>query len=129
VSPFRRCIKLLLLIGVVTFPLILGAQEGGGSGPKPGIPQTDQQRRGEGLFVKNCPLCHIYSKQKQDVAVLAPTQLIGAVRGEKPLTEANARRYIMEGVKGMMPAFKYQLDSKQIDDIIEGLEHESPALY
>jgi mono/diheme cytochrome c family protein len=101
----------------------LGAQGEGGPGPKPGIPRTDQQRRGEALFMQNCPLCHVWSKQKQDVAVLAPTLLIGLFGGDKPtLTEGAARRFIIGGLPTRMPSFKYQLNAKQIDDIIEYLK-------
>jgi mono/diheme cytochrome c family protein len=113
---------LLFSLCVVISPINQAAQRAGAPGPQPGVPQTDQQRRGEALFVQNCPLCHVYSKQKQDVDVLASTFLIGMFRGDKPLTDAMARRFIMEGIPKMMPTFKYQLDSKQIDDIIEYLK-------
>jgi mono/diheme cytochrome c family protein len=122
-SFFSRILLLLLLVCAVISPIKLAAQREGGPGPKPGIPQTDQQRRGEALFMQNCPLCHVWSKQKQDVAVLSPTFLIGMFRGDKPaLTEATARVFIVNGIPQKMPTFKYQLDSKQIDDIIEYLK-------
>ena len=101
---------------------MLAAQEGGGTGPKPGVPKTDQEWRGEALFIQNCVLCHIPSNQKKYLGIQAPTLLIGAFRGEKPLTEANARRTITEGVPKLMPAFKYTLNAKQLDDLIAYLK-------
>lgn len=122
-SSFSRSVCLLLVAYAAILPMKLAARRQDGPGTKPGNPQTDQQRRGEALFMQNCPLCHVWSKQKQDVAVLAPTFLIGMFRGDKPmLTEASARRFIIEGLPKTMPSFKYQLDSKQIDDIIEYLK-------
>lgn len=117
-----RVFCLLLLAGAVIFPITLAGQEGGEAGPKPGVPQTDHEWRGEALFIQNCVLCHIPSYQKKYLGIQAPTVLIGAFRGEKPLTEANARRFITEGIPRMMPAFKYTLDSKQLDDLIAYLK-------
>jgi mono/diheme cytochrome c family protein len=119
---FPRIFCPLLLVFALTVPIRLAAQEGGESGPKPGIPQTDQQWRGEALFMQNCVLCHIPSYQKKYLGIQAPTILVGAFRGEKPLTDANARRFIMEGIPRMMPAFKYTLDSKQLDNLIAYLK-------
>ena len=117
-----RIFCLLLLTCAVLFPITIAAQEGGEAGPKPGTPKTDAEWRGEALFIQNCVLCHIPSYQKKYLGIQAPTVLIAAFRGEKPLTEANARRAIMEGFPKIMPAFKYTLDSKQLDDLIAYLK-------
>ena len=121
-SFFPRILCLLLLGCAALCPLPLAAQDDSGSGPKPGVPQTDQQWRGEALFIQNCVLCHIPSYQKKYLGIQAPTILIGAFRGEKPLTEANARRFITEGIPRVMPAFKYTLNAKQLDDLIAYLK-------
>ena len=117
-----RLFCLSLLAGAVIFPMTLAAQEGGEAGPKPGVPKTDAEWRGEALFIQNCVLCHIPSFQKKSLGIQAPNVLIGAFRGEKPLTEANARRFITDGIPKMMPAFKYMLDAKQLDDLIAYLK-------
>jgi mono/diheme cytochrome c family protein len=121
-SCFAGISRLLLLVATALFPLALAAQEGGGLAQKPGIPQTDQQWRGEALFIQNCVLCHIPSAQKKYLGIQAQTLLIGAFRGEKPLAEADARQRILEGFPRTMPAFKYQLNSKQLDDLIAYLK-------
>ena len=118
----RGIFCLLLFACAVLIPIAIVAQEGGESGPKPGVPKTDGEWRGEALFIQNCVLCHIPSYQKKYLGIQAPTVLIGAFRGEKPLKEADARRTIMEGFPKMMPAFKYMLDAKQLDDLIAYLK-------
>ncbi len=119
---FFRIVGLLLLACAVLFPITIAAQENRESGPNPGVPHSDSEWRGEALFIQNCVLCHIPSYQKKYLGIQAPNVLIGAFRGEKPLTEANARRAITEGFPKMMPAFKYTLNAKQLDDLIAYLK-------
>ena len=121
-SFFSKISYRLLLACVIGFPIMLLAQEGGEAGPKPGVPQNDHEWRGEALFIQNCVLCHIPSYQKKYLGIQARTVLIGAFQGEHPLQEAAARRFIMEGIPKTMPAFKYTLDAKQLDDLIAYLK-------
>jgi mono/diheme cytochrome c family protein len=82
-------------------------------------PLTDQQRRGEALFVENCPLCHIPSKQKKMLGLLGPA--LQGVYGEDA-DEDSLRQILQQGFPGKMPGFRYDLDRKQMDDVIAFLK-------
>src|SRR5438477_639412 len=83
-SPFADCsggsimgphkaARLLFLAFVLAFPLASAARDEPGprvaSGVAPGKPQTDQQKKGEAIFTKNCHLCHIPSAQKEKLKI------------------------------------------------------------
>jgi mono/diheme cytochrome c family protein len=85
--------------------------------PAPGL--NDQQKRGENLFLQNCPLCHIASNQKKRLGIPTP-QLKGLFKN--PTSEDAVRRVILQGVPGRMPGFQYDLDAKEIDSIIAYLK-------
>jgi cytochrome c2 len=121
---------LLLSACVVIFPIALAAQESDQHAPeqspsaarKPSPPRpvlNEQQRRGEALFVQNCPLCHVPSHQKQTLGIQGPIlkDMFGADADEDFL-----RQFIQQGVPGKMPGFRYDLEPKQIDDIIAYLK-------
>ena len=80
---------------------------------------TEQQRRGESLFVQNCPLCHIASKQKKMLGLLGPT--LQGVYGDDA-DEDSLRQIIEQGFPGKMPSFRYDLEPQQIDDVIAFLK-------
>src|SRR6202047_5266991 len=88
-SPRIAC--LLLLTCVAMSPIALAAQEPDqhtpeqspstarkSSAPRPVL--NEQQRRGEALFVQNCPLCHVLSNQKKALGILGP--MLQGVYGE-----------------------------------------------
>lgn len=119
-SVLGRIACLLLVAGVLFLPTTLAAQQA----PKaqtPGVPQTDQQKRGEALFLTRCPLCHVHSNQKRDLGIQASTELIGLFKNGVIDDEA-VRQRIVQGLPKMMPSFQYALDSKQIDDVIAYLK-------
>jgi len=80
---------------------------------------NEQQKRGEALFVQNCPLCHVPSNQKKRLGIQGPVLrgLFTEDTDEDPL-----RQLIQQGVPEKMPGFRYALDSKQIDDLIAFLK-------
>ena len=80
---------------------------------------NEQQRRGEALFVQNCPLCHIPSKQKKTLGIQGP--ILRGMYGEDA-DEDSLRQIIQQGIPAKMPGFRYTLDSKQIDDVIAFLK-------
>ncbi len=80
---------------------------------------NEQQRRGEALFVQNCPLCHIPSKQKKGLGIQGP--VLRGMYGEDA-DEDSLREIIQQGISSKMPGFRYTLDSKQIDDLIAFLK-------
>ena len=119
-SGFYRIAFLLLLVCGVIFPITLAAQ-GPGTRSVPGVPQTDQQRSGEALFIQNCTLCHVFSNQKRSIGVQAPTELIGLFK-KSGVNDENVRKIILEGMPNRMPSFTYTFESRDIDDLVAYLK-------
>ena len=123
-SVFRRIAYLLFASGML-LPTTLAAQGGGGRGggtrPKPGVPQTAQQTSGEALFYQNCTLCHVYSTQKRTVGIQAPSELIGLFKNGA-VEEADVRQRIEQGVPGRMPSFRYNFEPREFDDVMAYLK-------
>jgi mono/diheme cytochrome c family protein len=96
----------------------------------PGTKLTEQQIRGAGIFTKHCALCHLpktFGAGGDKFCCMPPVEpnLIGSHMFNKDITpdqEAVLRRFILNGGPTLMPAFKYGLDPKEIDDIIAYLK-------
>jgi len=119
----RKIAGLLFLASAIAFPLAPAAQsdEAGPRSSSPGQPQTDQQKRGEAIFFKNCHLCHIFTAQKAKVKVQAPTELIGLYK--KPtITDEAVRQRIQQGIPRVMPSFQYNFQPSELDDLIAYLK-------
>lgn len=80
---------------------------------------TQQELRGEALFVQNCPLCHVPSKQKKRLGIQGP--VLEGVYSEDS-DDSSLRQIIEQGVAGKMPGFRYSLDQKQVDDLVAFLK-------
>ena len=120
-SDFHRIAYLLLLVCGVIFSVTLAAQQGPGTRSRPGVPQTDQQRRGEALFVKNCSLCHVFSNQKKTLGIQSPTELVGLFK--KPtINDDNVRQTVLEGIPKIMPSFRYNFEPHEVDELIAYLK-------
>jgi cytochrome c2 len=126
----HKIVCLLLLACLVTFPIALAAQENraqqqdpsASAARKPSAPRpalNEQQRRGEALFVQNCPLCHVPSNQKKRLGIQGP--VLQGLFGEDADEDA-LRQFIQQGVPGKMPGFRYALEPKQVDDLIAFLK-------
>jgi mono/diheme cytochrome c family protein len=127
----RRIACLVFLVPILfIFPLSLPAQESRehtsdqstatarkSAAARPAL--NEQQRRGEALFVENCTLCHMPSNQKKRLGIQGPT--LEGVYGEDAETDA-LRQFIQQGVAGKMPAFRYGLEPKDIDDVVAYLK-------
>src|SRR5688572_14757845 len=101
-----RLACLCWLAPAVLLPATLDAQAGPAAAP--GVPKTDQQKSGEAIFQLNCTLCHVFSGDKKRFAVQASTELIGLFK--KPgLTDDSVRQFIVTGLPGRMPSFRYSL--------------------
>jgi mono/diheme cytochrome c family protein len=116
------------------------AQEGGASGAAAtrelpikhpnGTKLTEQEVRGAGLFTQRCALCHLpktFGAGGAKFCCMPPVEpnLIGGhlfTKGMTPEQEVVLRGYIMNGGPTLMPAFKYGLEPKEIDDIIAYLK-------
>ena len=110
---------MLPLMCLLTFPVVLNPQAQ--ESTPPGTARTDQEKRGEALFLKNCALCHIHTAQKARLKIQASSELIGLFR--RPNTsEAGVRQRVQQGVPSVMPTFQYALEPKEHDDLIAYLK-------
>jgi mono/diheme cytochrome c family protein len=78
--------------------------------------QTEEQKRGDAIFHKNCHLCHIATAQKRELKINGP-ELVGLFK-QPMITEAAVRDLVQEGISRRMPAFKYTLKASEMDDLI-----------
>ena len=117
----RNFARLLFQAFVVAFPLVSVAQSGQPAAKvAPGNPQTDQEKRGEAIFAKNCHLCHTFSEQKQELKIMA-SELVGLFK--KPtINEADVRQRIQQGIPRLMPGFRYNFEPTETDDLIAYLK-------
>jgi len=111
------CLPLLVCLFAVPVDLTAQAQE---SAPA-GVPQTDPEKRGEALFLKNCALCHMHTAQKARLKIQASSELIGLFK-KAGTTEAGVRQRVQQGLPGLMPTYQYSLESKEQDELIAYLK-------
>ena len=130
---FSRRIACLAFLVLMFFmaPIVLPAQESGehisnqssaatsrkSTTARPAL--NEQQKSGEAWFVQNCTLCHMPSNQKKRLKIQVPP--LEGMFGEEADTDV-LRQFIQQGVPGRMPAFRFGLDPKQIDDIVAYLK-------
>lgn len=82
---------------------------------------SSQARRGEGLFLQRCSLCHLPRKLKfGSPAVIGPS-LSGQFKDAAPDQMKTLRGFILKGGPDM-PGFQYGLEPKEVDDLIEYLK-------
>jgi len=113
---------LLFLACVLAFPLTTIAQEKQTVATvAPGKPQTEAEKRGEALFAKHCPLCHIFTNQKKALKIQASSDLIGLFK-DSTISEDAVRQLIQSGIPKMMPGFKYTLEPTELDNLIAYLK-------
>ncbi|MBI3047045.1 MAG: cytochrome c [Acidobacteria bacterium] len=120
--PGRLVFRLLLFSVLASVPIGLAAQEGGGSalGVTVGKLETDEQKRGDAVFHKNCHLCHISTAQKRELKINAD-ELVGLFK--RPNTSERAvRELIQEGIPKRMPSFRYNFTAAELDDLIAYLK-------
>ncbi len=82
---------------------------------------SDQTRRGEGLFLQRCSICHLPRKLKFGSPPVIGPSLNGQFRDASPEQMKVLRGFILKGGPDM-PGFQYGLESKDIDDLIEYLK-------
>jgi len=121
----RLVLRLLLLSLLASLPIGLAAQEesGGGAsalGVTVGKLQTEEQKRGDAIFHKNCHLCHIATGQKRSLKINAD-ELVGLFRRPN-INEQAVRQLIQTGIPKRMPSFQYNFTPGEVDDLIAYLK-------
>lgn len=88
----------------------------------PGTPKMDEPtRRGEGLFLQRCSLCHLPRKLKFGSPAVVGPSLSGQFKDATPDQMKVLQGFILKGGPDM-PGFQYGLDSKQLDDLMAYLK-------
>src|SRR5579863_5714830 len=79
-------------------------------------PLSDQQLLGRRIFQQRCAVCH--TQPFPGAKRYGPALHKFLVNGNENMIH----QFIMSGSKGKMPAFKYTLEPKEIDAIVEYLK-------
>jgi mono/diheme cytochrome c family protein len=88
----------------------------------PGAQKMDEQtRRGEGLFLQRCSLCHLPRKLKFGSPPVVGPSLSGQFKDAAPDQLKVLQGFILKGGPDM-PGFQYGLDAKQLDDLMTYLK-------
>jgi mono/diheme cytochrome c family protein len=82
---------------------------------------SEQVKRGEGLFLQRCSLCHLPRKLKFGSPPVIGPSLSGQFKDAAPDQLKILRGFILKGGPDM-PGFQYGLEPKEVDDLIEYLK-------
>jgi mono/diheme cytochrome c family protein len=95
----------------------LAAQTNSAVNPPAAEKLSDAQRRGEGLFLQRCSICHLPRKLKFGSPPVIGPSLSGQFKDAAPDQLKILRGFILKGGPDM-PGFQYGLEPKDIDDLI-----------
>lgn len=82
---------------------------------------SEQARRGEGLFLQRCSLCHLPRKLKFGSPSVIGPSLAGQLKDATPEQMKVLRGFILKGGPDM-PGFQYGLEPKEVDDLVAYLK-------
>jgi mono/diheme cytochrome c family protein len=82
---------------------------------------SEEARRGEGLFLQRCSLCHLPRKLKFGSPPVIGPNLGGQFKDAGPDQLKILRGFILKGGPDM-PGFQYGLDPKEVDDLVAYLK-------
>ena len=99
----------------------LRAQSKPGATPLATEKLSDEARRGEGLFLQRCSLCHLPRKLKFGSPPVIGPILSGQFKDATPDQLKILRGFILKGGPDM-PGFQYGLEPKEVDDLIAYLK-------
>ena len=99
----------------------LGAQDKPVTAAASSAKLTEQEARGEGLFLQRCSICHLSRNLKFGSPPTAGPPLNGQFEAAGPDQLKILRGFILKGGPDM-PGFQYGLDPKQIEDLIAYLK-------
>jgi mono/diheme cytochrome c family protein len=111
------CLAALYCGGGATLP----AQSKPSSTPPGAEKLSDDARRGEGLFLQRCSLCHLPRKLKFGSPPVVGPGLSGQFKDATPDQMKVLRGFILKGGPDM-PGFQYGLEPKEVDDLIAYLK-------
>jgi mono/diheme cytochrome c family protein len=95
----------------------LTAQDKPAASPTSTEKLSEQARRGEGLFLQRCSLCHLPRKLKFGSPPVIGPSLSGQFKDAGPDQLKILRGFILKGGPDM-PGFQYGLEPKEVDDLI-----------
>lgn len=78
---------------------------------------SEEARRGEGLFLQRCSLCHLPRKLKFGSPPVIGPSLSGQFKDATPDQMKTLRGFILKGGPDM-PGFQYGLEPGEVDDLI-----------
>jgi mono/diheme cytochrome c family protein len=78
---------------------------------------TEQESRGEGLFLQRCSLCHLPRKLKFGSPPVVGPNLSGLFKEADADQQKFLRGFILKG-DPKMPGFQYGLGANEVDDLI-----------
>ena len=99
----------------------LAAQANSAANPPAAEKSSDAGRRGEGLFLQRCSICHLPRKLKFGSPPVIGPSLSGQFKDATPEQLKILRGFILKGGPDM-PGFQYGLEPKDIDDLIAYLK-------
>jgi len=82
---------------------------------------TEQETRGEGLFLQRCSLCHLPRKLKFGSPPVVGPNLSGLFKEADADQQKFLRGLILKG-DPKMPGFQYGLEANEVDDLIAYLK-------
>jgi len=82
---------------------------------------SDQEVRGQGLFLQRCSLCHLPRKLKFGSPPVIGPSLSGQFKDATPDQLKILRGFILKGGPDM-PGFQYGLEPKEVDDLVAFLK-------
>jgi mono/diheme cytochrome c family protein len=89
--------------------------------PPAAVKLSVEERRGEGLFLQRCSLCHLPRKLKFGSPPVIGPALSGQFKDANPDQMKILRGFILKGGPDM-PGFQYGLESGEIDELIAYLK-------
>jgi mono/diheme cytochrome c family protein len=100
---------------------LLPAQTKPGSMQAPAAKLSEQESRGEGLFLQRCSLCHLPRKLKFGSPPVVGPILSGLFKEADADQQRFLRGFILKG-DPKMPGFQYGLEPQEVDDLIAYLK-------
>jgi mono/diheme cytochrome c family protein len=118
--------KLVLLISIALTTLSVSSQTTphGRPGPDPSGAEaklSQQQYKGQGLFLQRCSLCHLARNLKFGAPATVGPSLKNVFKNTSSDEEKDLRTFILNGTPHM-PGFRYALSPGEMDDLIAYLK-------